>query len=225
MKNYAFIMLGIVGICVVGQTGWAADAYVSDSFEITFRTGPGVDRKIIAALRSGEPVEVLEAGETWSRIRPRREDLSEPEGWVLSRYLMTREPWEDRAKSLLRENGQLKIRLEAVQNELTELTQREQSLRQQVTQYSEALRKLRQAHQTLKEESSDFLQMKNQYTEAEKSLQELTGRLETVTRENKRLKSMQQFKWFGMGALVLLFGLLIGALAGRAQRRRKLSYY
>jgi hypothetical protein len=36
---------------------------------------------------------------------------------------------------------------------------------------------------------------------------------------------MQQIKWFGMGALVLLFGLLIGVLAGRAQRKRKLSYY
>jgi len=90
MKSYALIMLLVVGICGVGQPGWATEAYVSDSFEITFRTGPGVDRKIIATLRSGDRVQVLEAGETWSRIRPFREGISDTEGWVLSRYLVER---------------------------------------------------------------------------------------------------------------------------------------
>ena len=112
MKSYALIMLLVVGICGVGQPGWATEAYVSDSFEITFRTGPGVDRKIIATLRSGDRVEVLEAGETWSHIRPFRDGISDTEGWVLSRYLVERQPWEVQAKSLLRENGQLKMRLE-----------------------------------------------------------------------------------------------------------------
>lgn len=224
MKKYSFIILLVVGTCVVSQPVWATEAYVSDSFEITFRTGPGVDRKIIATLRSGERVEILEEGETWSRIRPLREGITE-EGWVLTRYLMTREPWETQVKALLRENGQLKMRLESIQNELKAVADRKQSLERETTESSEMLEKLKRDYETLREESSDFLELKKEYTEAKNSLQEVTQKLEVVTRENQKLKGVQQFKWLGMGAVILLFGLLIGVLAGRAQRKRKLSYY
>jgi SH3 domain protein len=61
---------------------------VSENFEITMRTGPGTDRKIISLVQSGKALEVLEKGEEWSMVRT----LNGKEGWVLNRYLTASQP-------------------------------------------------------------------------------------------------------------------------------------
>lgn len=116
------------------------------------------------------------------------------------------------------------MRLETVRNELAQVTEQEKSLRRRQAESEESLQKVRRDYETLKEESSDFLKLKKEYTAAKASLEDVAGRLRELTQENERLRNIQQFKWFGMGALIPLFGLLIGVLAGRAQRKRKMSY-
>jgi SH3 domain protein len=113
------------------------------------------------------------------------------EGWVLSRYLITRQPWEIQARSLKRENAQLKTKLARIEREWEE---------------------------TLKQKVGDYLKLRTGYETAQETVQ-------TLTEENETLRSSHRNKWFAMGALVLLCGLMIGLVTGRQQKKRRSSIY
>ena len=89
MKNLkvGFWMV-LIGLVVLPAASVAETVYVSEDFEITMRTGPGSDRKIISLVQSGKALEILEKGEEWSMVR----DHSGKEGWVLNRYLTASQP-------------------------------------------------------------------------------------------------------------------------------------
>jgi SH3 domain protein len=83
--------------------------------------------------------------------------------------------------------------------------------------------------------SEENEQLREKAGSCEKSLREALRREEAIAArldgmqknvrsladENQRLKSSQQHKWFLIGALVLLCGLLIGLMIGRKQRSRR----
>jgi SH3 domain protein len=91
MKTLSMMVVGFLGLFGLVEMGWANRAYVTDSFEITLRTGPGNENKIIAMLFPGRPLDVLSTQGEWSRVRVLDSDK---EGWVMTRYLVTRLPWE-----------------------------------------------------------------------------------------------------------------------------------
>ena len=65
------------------STARAATSYVADSFQITLRTGPGSDNKIIKMLHSDEPLEVVGEQGNWLSVK-----LNDgTEGWVLKRFI------------------------------------------------------------------------------------------------------------------------------------------
>ena len=83
-----FIVFFIVLFSTVVQ---AETMYVDDIVKITVRTGPGIAHKISAMIKSGESVEVLKPEEPekdWSLVRI----TNGKEGWVLSRFLKSKEP-------------------------------------------------------------------------------------------------------------------------------------
>ncbi len=107
-KAWKFVILITLGLSLVGQTGWARKAYVTDSFRISLRRGPSIENKILRFVPSGLPVEILESEEGWSRVLVSEGEGQALEGWALSRYLITREPWENQTKSLQHQNALLK---------------------------------------------------------------------------------------------------------------------
>jgi len=82
--------------------------YVTDSFEITVRTGTSTEHKISAMLRSDEEVEALENLGDWTKVRLK----TGKEGYVLSRYLTPNIP-----KSFIITGLQKKVK--TLQEELT----------------------------------------------------------------------------------------------------------
>jgi len=160
MKRFRLIMPIALGLCLVGQMGWAAKAYVTDSFRISLRRGPSIENKILKFLPSGLAVEVLESQEGWSRVQPLEPGRGSMGGWVLSRYLITRQPWEVQARSLKRENAQLKRKLARIEKEWEE---------------------------TLKQKVGDYLKLRTGYETAQETVQTLTEENETL-RSSQRNK-------------------------------------
>ena len=187
MRRFLFIIPLILGLCLVDQTSWATKAYVTDSFRISLRRGPGIENKIIKFLPSGLPVETLGSQEGWSRIHLLKPEEGKMEGWILTRYLITRQPWEVQAHSLKQENAQL-ARIE------------------------------KEWEEALKEKAADYLKLKAAYENTQATIQ-------TFTTENEILMSSQRNRWFAIGALVLLCGLMIGLVIGRQQKKRQSSLY
>jgi len=82
--------LCIIGMCLVlfSTPVLAENKYVNDTMNITMRTGPANDRKIISLLGIGQKVEVLQKGDEWTLVRL----TNGKEGWVISRFLTDKIP-------------------------------------------------------------------------------------------------------------------------------------
>jgi len=205
------------------QTGLGAEQkYVTDVFKITLRTGPSVQNKIVTMLGSGQPLEVLETKDDWSRVRLLNRE-NETEGWVMSRYLITRQPWEQQARSLTQENRLLKQKFDHIETEWKETGGREKEAVKELREKTWALDKLSKEYEALKKGAANYLKLKKDYDATKSTLTRSQKRVDDLTRENNILLASQNYKWFGMGALVLLCGLLIGLLMGRHQKRQKTS--
>ncbi len=187
MKRLQLILGVILGLCLIGQSSLAEETYVTDSFKVTLRTGPSIENKVIGMLPSGQPVEVLDSDGDWSYVRLLGPGARNKEGWMLSRFLVNRPPWEMQTKSLKEENIQLKEKLSHIEKKLSEAADREG-----VTRHA---------------------------------LESAQKEVQRFAEENQKLRSSQKNYSFAMGALVLLFGLMIGLVIGRQQKKRRSSLY
>jgi len=133
---------------------------VTDSFTITLRTGPSNQNKIIAMLSSGKPVEVLESDGDWSQVRVLEGKMSGKEGWVFSRYLLTRLPWKKQSESLWKENELLKDKLPIVEKNLNDALQREKTLTIKLRDNIKTLNTLESEYTSLKQGSAGYLKLK-----------------------------------------------------------------
>ena len=211
-------------VCVVllvllpGAT-WAA--YVTDTFEITLRSGPSNGHKILAMLRSGQAVQVLEKNEAgWALVRVLDGPGKDKEGWVIARYLMERVPWEKQAAQLRHENTAIKSSLTDSDSQWLRYQTREKELTETLEKTSRELEALKKEYQALREGSADYLKLKEELDKTQAALAESQALAKRLTQENESLRFSQHVKWFVAGALVLLCGWLIGLAMGR-QRRKK----
>jgi SH3 domain protein len=79
--------------------------------QITFRTGPGTDRKILSLLSSDQQVTFLQSEGEWAKVGL----PNGKEGWVLQRYISTEVPCRIRINDMSQTLAALKTELEAMQ--------------------------------------------------------------------------------------------------------------
>jgi SH3 domain protein len=221
MKTLSMIVLGFLGFFGGAQQTWATKAYVTDSFEITLRTGPSNENKIIAMLFSGRPLDVLSTQGEWSQVKVLDGDK---EGWVMSRYLVTRLPWEVQAKKLQEDSVNLNAKLNRLQKEFADESQQRQGLASELKRKSQELEALSKEYSELEKGAEGYLKLKTIHEATEKDLKAAKSELSKLTAENEALRSSEQNRWFLSGAVVLLCGLLIGEIAGRQQKKRRSLY-
>lgn len=224
--NRVFLFLCIIcGLGFTGKAGWAERAYITDSFEVTFRTGPSVENRVIAALHSGQPVEILESQEPWSRVRVLERAQDQMEGWVLSRYLIKRMPWKEKVESLRNENERIKKELDHIRDEYKRASAEEKALGQELNRHAQSLEESRVQFEELKQSAGDYLNLKAEHATLQALFDTNQRQVRTLTNENARLKVSENRKWFAIGSVVLLFGLLLGLIIGRQQKRSKFLRY
>ena len=221
MKTMSVMFLIISWFLGLTHQCWAARAYVTDSFEITLRTGPSNENKITAMLFSGRPLDVLSTQGDWSQVRVLDDSK---EGWVMSRYLVTRVPWEVQAKKLQEDSVTLNAKLNRLQKEFVDESQQRQGLAAELKQKTQELEALSKEYLELKKGAEGYLRLKTIYEATEKDLKTAQSELSKVTAENETLRSSHLNRWFLSGAAVLLCGLLIGGIAGRQQKKRRSLY-
>lgn len=221
MKFYRYIVLATMGICLVGQVCWAEKRYVTDSFKITMRTGPSLENKIIIMLRSGEPLEVMETKDVWSHVRLPERKGDEVEGWVMSRYLISRLPWEAQARGLRNENTKLKEKFVNLEKEWKVTGGREKEVTRELRETSYELSKLQKKYDELKKGAANYIQLKKDYEEIKANMKKSQRDVDKLATETKILRASQRNKWLGMGALILLCGLFIGIAMGKHQKKQK----
>ena len=225
MKKLLYVIPVLFTLYFSVQSMASDRLYVSDSFTITLRTGPSSENKIIRMLKSGQALDVLETVDKWTRVRALLNNGTEVEGWVRNQYLMERIPYESQTKTLTSENRKLKEKLSTVTSELSTVEKDKDDTSTQYSQTYDELVSLKKDYQALKKASSQYLELKTEYDENLAKLQSTEQRLKELEVENATIKRSQDYMWFASGAVVLLFGLIIGSLLGRQSRKRTSSYF
>ena len=199
---------------------WAKSMYVTDSIKITFRNGPSIRHKVLAMLKSGEEVEVLEELNSWTKVRLK----DGKEGYVLSHYLSPNIP-----KSFIINSLQNKVRY--LQEQLQKLTQVKERLEASNSELKtnlelkeRRLAKVEKEYNDLKSGSANYIETKQAKDQLETENKRLKVQLATLLKRNKKLEKKDDRLWFLSGAGVLLVGWVLGLILGRTQISRKRRY-
>jgi SH3 domain protein len=203
---------------------YAQNMYVSDELVITLRTGPSTQNTIIANLRSGDAVEVLERDEESGYSRVRVVGSNQDEGWVLTRYLMTEQTSAARLAETARELVAAQQRVQRLEAELadtqTELTNSRAALAAAEDGYRNASTELDEVRTV----SAGALELKSRNESLRQRNVELSSEVDALVIEANRLGDRSRQNWFVVGALVLAFGIVIGLVAPSLRARRRSNW-
>ena len=202
--------------CLAAAPAWAqSKMYVTDQLQVTVRSGPSVENKVIHVVNSGEQVDILSAvNDGWVKVRAE----SGKEGWMIARYLQEDTPALIKMKKLDPENKTLLARME-------ELTQSNRELEQSLSQAQGRVAELESAYAKLEKDASDVLALRNTHKKLQEDYASQKDSLNTLSTEVESLRLSSNLKWFLAGAGVLLAGWLIGLAMGRRKRRSSSSLY
>ncbi|MBF0109763.1 MAG: TIGR04211 family SH3 domain-containing protein [Magnetococcales bacterium] len=198
-----------IGLCFLAP-GLAAPegsgnmSYVADSVDISMRSGPEVNYRIIRMLKSGMKLRVLEKnGNGWSRVR----DENDKEGWILDRYLTDKVPASLRVADLELAVETLRGERDALEKKYNEVRQSNLSLNQDRAEL-ERLRSLMQNTLKVDSENKQFKQ----------KIDQLNNELMQAMDEKRLLERQSDTSFFVSGATVLGLGMLAGFILARKRR-------
>ena len=214
IKTGLFIFLTLM--LIPGQAV-AESKYVSEEFEITLRTGPGLDRKIISLIPAGRSVEIISAGDEWSEV-----SFNNKQGWVLSRYLTDKVPTALVLERLQKKHTAIVDQNRELEQKVTQLEAENQRLGQDLGQTQGNLTQLNKAHETLKSESGEFLKLKAKYEKAAKDLATAQEKAEKIESDFIKLSSSEIKTGMLYGGGLVFLGFLIGFILKRPKRRSPL---
>ncbi len=133
-------------VLFLGTPALAAPLYVTDEVKLTVRSGPGLERKILAIIESGERVEMIEEGAEWSLV-----SLADgKQGWVLTRYLTEQVPDRVALMDLRDKHGSLMGEAKGLTEENRQLKSENQGLKERVQSLESQLQDLNAQYESLR---------------------------------------------------------------------------
>ena len=196
----------------------AAVGYVTDSFEITMRSGPSNQNKILSMLKSGTRMQVLQDQGDWVRVSARGK-----EGWVLKRYVTASVPKGQVIKRLQSENERLARNAEQATGKSSSLAEQNTSLSGSLQTTTQELARVKRELAELQTDASQVLELKENYRQATDRLTQLTTEAERLENLNKQLRKDSSLRWMLSGAGIVFFSWVVGFGFGRSGRKRKSS--
>jgi len=147
-RKYQCFLIVLLWIVFFACPLLARDNYVTEITSVTMRTGAGLGHKVIAMLKSGTKLEIIEYQKDWSKVITD----SGQTGWVLSRFLTEKIPDALIVDKLSKENSNLISRLKGVEQENKKLVDENVRLVQ-----------VEEKHIELKKKSAHFLKLDTEY--------------------------------------------------------------
>lgn len=102
-----------------GAAARAEPAWVGGQVRLNVRTGPGAEYRIVGVIETGDTIEVVQRGETWSKVRTG----DGKEGWIPGGYLSSQPPPALRVDELEAELARLRQQLAGLEEANTRLAE------------------------------------------------------------------------------------------------------
>jgi len=200
MKSIPVYLISMfIIILIVSGFAAAETVYVKGVMKITMRTGPGRDHKIVAMLKSGDSLEMLDSKNGWSSV----ETASGKQGWVLTRFITDKAPVSLIVNKLKQQNKDLSETLENIKMQNMALNEK-----------AKQSKTIEDAYHRLKKESADFLTLEKQYKKTAALFKKQQVRISFLEKQLRK----SDIKWFLGGSGVFLIGILLGIGTGRKRR-------
>lgn len=208
----AAVLLILFAVTAAAETAFVRDV------EITLRTGPGTDHKIVTMLGSGQKLKILKTGKNWTQVRT-SEGL---QGYVLTRLLTSDEPLRPRFERLQRQYEKLMTHAAEPMRQIEALSQENETLKTALEQRESELTSLKTDFEQFKKDYEMVQRLKSDYQKSVKQLTTLKSELTECQQKLSRQDLNQNLTWFVIGASVLLVGFIIGFFSRRPRRRSSL---
>lgn len=201
-KPYQCLLIVLFGMLAFAGLSFAEDMYVASVTEISLRTGPSVDNKIVTMLKTGSKLEILEFNKDWSQVRTD----NGKSGWVLSRFITPKKP-----EILLLD--ELKEKNQTLLSKIAQLEEENKSLAVKTVFLGE----LEEKYNKLQQDSADFLKLDAEYKDA---IQQNDAQKAFIEKLEADMDSDPKL-WFLIGPGVFIVGLFFG-LSSRKKKRTSL---
>ena len=219
MKN---ALLTVSLLLLLTGNALAETRYVSDTLEITMRSGKGTSYGITRMLRSGTPVKVLEDDKKTGYTHVRT--AGGKDGWVLSRFLMKGQAARDRLATAEKNLAELELENRKMETAMNALTEEKSAMEKKLSDLDGQSRSVSQELAEIKRTASSALAIDSENKELKSRVVSLERQLQTLHQENEGLKDRTARDWFMVGAAVVLLGILVGLIIPRIRWRKKSSW-
>ena len=219
MKN---IFMVVSCLLILTGNAMAETRYVSDTLEITMRSGKGTSFGITRMLRSGTPVEVLGVDKKSGYTQVRTN--SGKEGWVLSRFLMKGQAARDRLATAEKNLAELELENRKLTTAMATLNEEKGTLESTLQELEGESRGVSQELAEIRRTASSALTIDSENKNMKGRMVSLERQLQTVQQENETLKDRTARDWFMVGAAVVLLGIIVGLIIPKFRFRKKSSW-
>jgi len=199
----------------------AQQLFVSDVQEITVRTGPSLDNKIVQMVKSGTKLEKIKDEGEWALVRT---DTGK-EGWVLKRYLSTDTPVKVQFDDFRARNAEMIEKAGKVESIVGKFEEENKGLQKNLAATQAEFAKLKSEYETLSKANANVAEMTRSFHDMKAASDAAKQEMERIKRENETLRDISDVKWFLAGAGVFFGGWLFGYLLGRAARKKANRMY
>ena len=211
IKKHLLAICVSLSLLLLAGVATAQERWVTDRGEFTMRSGKSTSNKIVRMLKSGMRVELLqtdaELGYSLVRIP------GGPEGWVVSRFLLSSPPALVRLPQLEKDIGRV-----------AELSDAKQALQTEVRQLASENKNLAAELDRIKLVSASAVKLDRENSTLRSSLSSASSQISELEEDNRKLGSKSNRDWFVVGAVVLVFGVLMGLIIPRLKVRKKSSW-
>ncbi len=145
------VLAVVLAVCAApAPPAMAQNWYVNVEIKSALRTGPGLERKILAFVSTGDRVtEVIEENEEWAHVRL----AGGKEGWMPKRYLTTTKPSNLRLEELNARHADLEARAARLEEENRQLKAQNEQAASNLGSKTSAMENLTRDFDTLKKEA------------------------------------------------------------------------
>lgn len=215
------ILVAIALVVFLPAAAVAQQLYVAEVQEITVRTGPSLENKIVQLVKSGARLDKLKEEGDWILVRT---DTGK-EGWVLKRYLTTDVPVRVKFEEFKVKNAEMIDKAGKVESIVGKFEEDNKSLQQKLAAAQAESAKIKAEFETLQRANADVAEMTRNFRELKASAEAAKQEIEQLKRRNESLQDLSDVKWFLAGAGVLFAGWLFGYLLGRSARKKANRMY
>lgn len=228
----SFFVIFDAGNCV-GEELQEPTGYISDFLVINLRDNIERPFTVTGVVKSEEEVKIIEENKEYFKVRTQNGKT----GWIAKQYVKSSLPKSMIIKQLQEKISLLEKRLNekqvfsnqddvsVLQNQLNTMQKELEDKKNQIVRLSRVSSEGKKIETVLKEKEFIFLQLKKLKDTYNNLLEEYTkekSSLNECLSKNSKLKNLQNYYWFGSGALVFFFGILVGKIGGR--KKSKFSY-